>query len=99
MADKQVKKSTAPFTPEIDRQIIEGFLEDQEATLHNLAKAGFTRQVVLDRAGQLGLSSDFIKKLRSSGVEVLVRRCLNCDEEFLSEGRQNRLCNRCRKRQ
>lgn len=95
--DGKQGKSTALFTPEIDRRIIEGFLEDQEAALLELGKAGFTRKVVLDRAWKLGLSSDFLKKHRSSGG-VSLRRCLNCDEEFLSEGPQNRLCNRCRKR-
>lgn len=96
MAGKQ--DNTAVFTPEIDRQIITGFLADKEATLRQLTRAGFNRKRVLDRAGTLGLSSDFLKRHRLSGGDVSVRRCLNCDEEFLSMGRQNRLCNRCRKK-
>jgi hypothetical protein len=87
------------FTPEIDQRIIDGFLEDQEATLQELAEAGFSREVVLDRAQEIGLSVGFIKRHRSLVVDVSVRRCLSCDEEFLSVGPQNRLCNRCRARQ
>ena len=98
MGDKQDKQGTASFTPEIDDQIIEGFQLDQEATLRQLAKAGFPRGEVLERAGRLGLSNDLLKMHRLSGVVVSSRRCLSCDEAFLSAGPQNRLCNRCRKR-
>ena len=87
------------FTPELDKQILDGFLEDREATLREMAKAGFSRQVVLDRAGKLGLSTDFIKKHRGKGLSVTLRRCLSCDTTFVSAGKQNRLCSRCRKRQ
>ena len=93
------KSSPASFSLEIDQQIIKGFLVDQETTLRELAKAGFPRSVVLDRAGKLGLTSDLLKRLRLERLDVSVRRCLNCDEAFLSLGMQNRLCSRCRKRQ
>jgi hypothetical protein len=87
------------FTLEIDRRIVEGFLVDQEATLRKLASAGYTRKAVLDRAGKLGLTNDFLRKHRSGAFGVSVRSCLSCDETFVSVGPQNRLCNRCRKRQ
>lgn len=98
MGDEQNGRTTPAFTPTIDEQIIEGFQLDQEATLRRLAKAGFPRGAVRDRAGQLGLSNDLLKLHRLSGTVVSSRRCLSCDEAFLSAGPQNRLCNRCRKR-
>lgn len=99
MGSKQGPKSPASFTLEIDQRIITGFLVDQEGTLRELAQAGFTRGAVLDRAGKLGLTGDFLRRHRFDRLDVSVRRCLNCDEAFLSMGFQNRLCNRCRKRQ
>ncbi len=30
-------------------------------------------------------------------ANTTVRKCMNCDEEFRSEGYHHRLCNRCRK--
>ena len=73
--------------------------KNKEATLRELAKAGFPRSVVLERAGKLGLTGDLLKRQHLDRRDVSVRRCLNCDETFLSMGSQNRLCNRCRKRQ
>ena len=99
MGSRQSRKSQPSFSLEIDRRIIKGLLVDQEATLRELAKAGFPRSVVLDRAGKLGLTSDLLKRHRLERLDVSVRRCLNCDETFLSLGMQNRLCSRCRKRQ
>jgi hypothetical protein len=95
---KRRQESPPPFTLEIDKQIVEGFLVDQEATLRSLASAGLSRREVLDRASLLGLSNDVIKSHRLSGAVVSVRKCLSCDDVFLSVGPQNRLCNRCRKR-
>jgi hypothetical protein len=99
MGGSHDRKSQGSFSLEIDQQIIKGLLVDQEATLRELAKAGFPRSVVLDRAGKLGLTSDLLKMHRLDRLDVSVRRCLNCDEAFLSLGMQNRLCSRCRKRQ
>lgn len=86
------------FTLEIDQRIIKGLLVDQEATLRELAEAGFTRSAVLDRAGKLGLTNDLLKQHRLDRLNISVRQCLNCDGVFLSMGSQNRLCKTCRKK-
>jgi len=99
MESKQGQNSPTVFTLEIDQRIVRGFLDNKEATLRELVEAGFTRSAVLDRAGKLGLTGDFLTRHRVNRDDVSVRRCLNCDEVFLSLGLQNRLCNRCRKRQ
>lgn len=96
ISSKTAAEITPEITAEIDQRIIDGLLKDQEGALRELAAAGFSREVVHRRAGQLGLSDGFIKRYRSMEAEVSVRSCLSCDEEFLSEGPQNRLCNRCR---
>ena len=99
MENEHGRKSSASFTIEIDQRIIKGFLVDQEATIRELAEAGFPRGAVLDRAGKLGFTPDFLRRHHLDPVDVSVRLCLNCDVPFVSMGSQNRLCNRCRKRQ
>jgi hypothetical protein len=99
MGGRQDRKRQVSFSFEIDQRIIKGFLVDREATLQDLEKAGFSRQAVLARTEKLGLTGDLLKRHRLVPLDVSARRCLNCDEVFLSIGPQNRLCNACRKRQ
>jgi hypothetical protein len=98
MGGRQDRKIHGSFSLEIDQRIVKGFLVDREATLCKLEEAGFSRQEVLARAGKLGLTDDLLQRHRLVRRDVSARRCLNCDEVFLSVGPQNRLCNTCRKR-
>lgn len=99
MAGRRRDKDTEHFSPEIDRQIIEGFLGDRDVMLRSLEGAGISREAIFRRAGKLGLTRDFLEQCRFGGVEPAVRRCLNCNEAFVSLGPQNRLCKRCRTKQ
>jgi len=97
MAAKTPKGKTPSFTPAVDRRIIEGFFGNRESMLRELARVGFKRVEILNRAAFLGLNKGFVK--RFTDVETLsVRRCLRCDGEFLSLGPQNRLCRGCNAR-
>lgn len=60
---------------------------------------GFTREEIIDRTRQLGLTVQFVKQYGVKSSEISLRLCLKCAERFLSAGYQNRLCNRCRNRQ
>jgi hypothetical protein len=93
------KSTTAPdrFTPEIDKQIIDGFVGDKEAMFEELALAGFSKDEIYKRSKSLGLSSNFVAQCRAGNTAVSVRRCLNCDETFVSMGVHLRLCLRCRR--
>lgn len=91
--------NTPRFTPMIDQQIIDGFLGDQQALLGRLAKVGFCRKSVLERALDLGITKELVRQCRIGGAALSMRRCLSCDERFLSHGPQNRLCHRCRVKQ
>jgi hypothetical protein len=93
------KNTTTPdrFTPEIDKQIIDGFLGDKRAMFEELALAGFSMDDIYKRTKSLGLSNDFIAKYKADNTSVSVRRCLNCDDTFVSMGVHLRLCLRCRR--
>lgn len=86
------------FTNSVDRTIIKGFLENRRAMFKKLATMGFTRSAVLDRAKELGLSDQFVKKCSVGNHKVAMRTCLGCNARFLSMGVGNRLCPRCRNR-
>jgi hypothetical protein len=83
------------FGPAVDKQIIEGFLADEEATLQLLEQAGFERAAILKRAKAL-----FRHRTRDSykvnPSQLAVRDCLGCTNEFLSSGPQHRFCADCR---
>jgi len=93
------KKKTEPdrFTPEIDLQIVDGVLGDSENMLATLTRAGFSKEEIHRRSRSLGLSNRFIAQCRAGDIVVSVRRCLNCDDKFLSMGVHLRLCVRCRR--
>ncbi len=91
--------SSAPaFTNSIDGCIIKGFLDNRRAMFKKLTTMGFSRNAIIDRARELGLSDQFIKKCSVGNHDVAMRTCLGCNERFLSMGVGNRLCPRCRNR-
>jgi Fe2+ transport system protein FeoA len=91
--------SGAPsFTNSIDGCIIKGFLDNRRAMFKKLTTMGFSRNAIIDRARELGLSDQFIKKCSVGHHDVAMRTCLGCNERFLSMGVENRLCPRCRNR-
>jgi FPG/IleRS zinc finger protein len=85
------------FTPEIDRQIIEGFLKDQETLFANLAHEHMSKEAILRRAGELGFNKNIFSLIKRDGVEPEARKCLRCGKYFASVGMHNRLCTKCRK--
>jgi hypothetical protein len=99
MQDEQNKRESPRFTLAIDSLIIHGFLSDREAMFRRLRTLGFSRDEIVDRTRQLGLSAQFLKQYNIKRCEIALRICLKCDERFLSAGFQNRLCNRCRHKQ
>jgi uncharacterized paraquat-inducible protein A len=90
------KSECPPFTASIDGCIVRGFLEDRKEMIKKLKTKGFTRSAIIERAKQLGLSEQFIKRCSQGKSDVALRTCLRCSERFLSEGKQNRLCTRCK---
>jgi len=84
------------FTPEIDKRLIEGFLDDREAILRALEQDGFGRDAIQRRARVLGLTEKTLEQVRMNRRLISVRRCLRCEKEFLSLGPQNRFCVQCR---
>ena len=91
------KSNNAVFTPEIDRQIIEGFLKDQEILLAKLTSEHLTKRAILRRADELGLNRDFLKLTKKDGAKPAARKCLRCGKYFASVGAHNRICTKCRK--
>ncbi|MCP4605032.1 MAG: hypothetical protein GY847_31670 [Proteobacteria bacterium] len=96
MNAKRRESKDAVYTPIIDRQIIEGFLKDQEAMLKELAQSGFSRQSILKRAEGLGMNKEFYKLSRREGTDPAARKCLRCNKYFASLGLHNRMCRYCR---
>ena len=94
-----MSSSGAPaFTSSIDGCIIKGFLDNRRAMFKKLTTMGFTRNAILHRAKELGLSDQFLKKCSIGNHNVAMRTCLGCNARFLSMGVGNRLCPRCRNR-
>ena len=98
MTDNQEKTQTRKFSIALDGLIIEGFFKNKTAMLRKLKDMGYSRSEVNDRARQLGLSIQFIKRCSIGNPDVALRKCLRCSERFLSVGIQNRLCGRCKTR-
>ena len=91
------KGNDARFTPEIDRQIIEGFLKDQEILLAKLTSEHLSKKAILRRADELGLNREFLRLTKRDGTKPAARKCLRCGKYFASVGAQNRICTKCRK--
>ncbi len=98
MGGIRIKKEDLVFTPEIDKQIIVGFLGDQRAMFRELRELGFTRITVINRAAKLGLTQQFIQQCSEDGVTLTIRDCLGCNKTFVSTGSHNRLCRSCQTR-
>jgi hypothetical protein len=81
--------------PEVDRQIIAALIHTEPALLHALYRTGISKEAVNARAARLGLTNEFIKRCRLTGIRPSLRKCIKCDASFLSAGPQNRLCRRC----
>jgi hypothetical protein len=80
------------FTDEIDQRIREGYHSDYEAVLRELSDIGFNDAAVERRVVSLGL----LRAPAALGsMRVAKRRCLGCDQSFVSDGWQNRMCKRC----
>ncbi|MBI3180494.1 MAG: hypothetical protein HYZ27_12590 [Deltaproteobacteria bacterium] len=96
--------------PGLDRRIIEGMLKDRRRLFDDLAKEGYSPNMILRRAADLGLSEAFIRQVQGVAADLAgerpggrktptalgARTCLSCDRVFLSSGPGNRLCMRCR---
>ena len=93
-----------------DCRIIEGMLEDRARLMEDMASEGFSETNVLRRAAELGLSEAVLRQVKGVAADLAgerpgrrkppsalgARSCLSCDRIFLSTGRGNRLCMRCR---
>jgi hypothetical protein len=95
MATRKDQGKPTELTPAVDEQIIKGFFGDLEAMIKVLCMSGFKREEILERAEFLGLNRTLVKAC-TKPEDLLVRRCLKCDREFLSLGPQNRLCRVCK---
>jgi hypothetical protein len=78
-----------------DQQIIDAIVSGGHARLRELSRQGVTHEAVRVRAGQIGLTREFIRRCRLAGSQPAMRACMKCDERFLSAGKHNRLCRRC----
>ena len=96
--------------PLLDKRIIEGMLDDKEGFLDDMHQEGFSREAVVRRAAELGLSEALIRQVKGVAADLAgerpgkrptpsslgARTCLQCDRVFFSSGPGNRLCTRCR---
>jgi hypothetical protein len=87
------------FTKAIDVCIVRGFMANRRAMISKLRAMGFSRSAIVDRARELGLSKQFLKRCAIGNPDVGLRNCLGCGDRFLSVGFQNRLCVRCKNKQ
>ncbi|MFI5307241.1 MAG: hypothetical protein ACHQ53_07815 [Polyangiales bacterium] len=78
-----------------DQQIIDAIVSEGHALLRELSQRGVSREAVRARAGQIGLTKEFVRRCRLSGSTPAMRVCMKCDALFLSAGKHNRLCRRC----
>jgi hypothetical protein len=98
MSDEKNDAQAVRFSPAHDGLIIDGFLTGKMEMFRKLMALGFSRDEIVERAKQFGLSKQFIKRCGIGRPDVALRECLRCSELFLSVGFQNRLCNRCKAR-
>ncbi len=95
MAAQPSNTPSTPNTPELDREIVAALIHKEQALLDDLHRRGLTEAALNERAGQLGLTSELIKRCRLAGTQPSLRTCVKCDARFLSAGPHNRLCRRC----
>lgn len=92
------ERSDSRFDLELDRRLVEGLIQDREATLDELAELGIARTVALRRAESLGLTKEVLRRLEIRPGQIRVLPCLGCEDRFLSHGAHNRFCDPCRKK-
>ena len=93
------RKQDSQFTPDIDCEIIRGYVDGQEAMFEHLEKRyGLGRSTVTKRANALGINERLIQQLKLGGFTYGPRSCLDCNRVFASRGPENRLCSKCAKR-
>jgi hypothetical protein len=92
------RRERTSFTIEIDRRILEGYLGDKERMFEELGRVGITAAAIVKRGKVLGLWTNALAKCRAHRLPVAIRRCLMCEQSFLSVGPQNRMCSRCRRK-
>lgn len=104
------EKSVFSENPGLDRRIIEGMLNDREILMEEMETKGFSENLILRRAAELGLSEALLRQVKGVAADLAgerpgrrsapstlgARTCLSCDRVFLSTGPGNRLCMRCR---
>jgi len=78
-----------------DQRIIDAIVSEEHTLLRELSSQGLSQEAVRARAGQIGLTNEFIRQCRLSGSRPAMRVCIKCDAFFLSAGTHNRLCRRC----
>jgi hypothetical protein len=99
MTEEGNKMETPRFSLGLDGLIIDGFFKNQIMMFRKLKAMGFSKNEIIDRVKQLGLSEQFVKRCAVGHPDVAQRKCLRCSDVFLSVGFQNRLCSRCKGRQ
>ena len=59
-------------------------IHTEPALLHALYRTGISKEAVNARAARLGLTNEFIKRCRLTGIRPSLRKCIKCDASFLS---------------
>jgi hypothetical protein len=78
-----------------DQRIIDAIVSEEHTLLRELSLQGLSQEAVRARAGEMGITNEFIRQCRLSGSRPAIRVCVRCDASFLSAGTHNRLCRRC----
>ena len=81
------EKTKDQFTPELDCEIIRGYIDGREAMFERLEnRCGLSRSAITKRAHLLGLTDRVIQQLSLSDVTYGPRSCLRCVSPPASEG-------------
>jgi hypothetical protein len=96
MSNRRDDRQEIRFGPAMDKRIIEGFLDDRQTTLEEFEQAGFDRAAILKRAKKL-FHRGALQQYQFNPPRLSVRKCLECQREFLSYGPQHRHCEHCRR--
>lgn len=78
-----------------DREMIAAVIEGDPEQLAEVRRAMGGAAALSSRKTELGLTTQLIKLSRLSETCPVPRKCLKCDQKFLSLGSHNRLCGRC----
>jgi hypothetical protein len=98
-ATAPVEAGSSPARPaaaaNVDSLILDYVVEEDSEAFDQLTQAGLTSTDIRNRAAEIGLTNEFVKRLKLSGTRPAMRACLKCNAAFLSSGPHNRLCPRC----